>query len=163
MRALVILVLLSACAPSARTLPQSPGSSLGGQSASSSATAAPVVPPASREATAPSTSARPASPLIAQLELFDAHIHYSQDAWASYSPERVIEILRRAGVRRALVSSTPDAGTQRLYELAPELLVPILRPYRSRDDIRILGIDDELTGGDVVPGFTIRVRELFPA
>lgn len=47
----------------------------------------------------------------------------------------MIRILKGAGIRRALVSSTPDAGTQRLYELAPELVVPILRPYRTRDDI----------------------------
>lgn len=70
-----------------------------------------------------------------RVELFDAHIHYSQDAWAQYSPEHAIEILRDAGIRRALVSSTPDTGTQRLYALAPDLVVPILRPYRTRDDI----------------------------
>src|SRR5687767_2870632 len=134
--ALVLAVFASACAassdgPGARTLPQSPGPSLGGQSAPASATADPVVPPASQRTPAPSTSARPA----ARIELFDAHIHYSQDAWAVYSPEHAIEILRDAGIRRALVSSTPDTGTQRLYAIAPDLVVPILRPYRTRDDI----------------------------
>jgi len=34
--------------------------------------------------------------------------------------------------------------------------------YRDRDDIRALGEHDELTGGDVVPGFRVRVSELFP-
>ena len=33
------------------------------------------------------------------------------------------------------MSSTPDTGTQRLHALAPDLVVPMLRPYRSRDDI----------------------------
>jgi Uma2 family endonuclease len=33
--------------------------------------------------------------------------------------------------------------------------------YRSRDDIRTLGIDDSLSGGDVVAGFAVPVRELF--
>ncbi|MGH2498858.1 MAG: amidohydrolase family protein, partial [Candidatus Limnocylindria bacterium] len=69
------------------------------------------------------------------LALFDAHIHYSQDAWARTPPKEALAILARAGVRRALVSSTPDAGTLRLYELAPDVVVPILRPYRTRDDI----------------------------
>lgn len=66
--------------------------------------------------------------------MFDAHIHYSQDAWAQYTPEQAIAILRSAGIRRALVSSTPDTGTQRLYALAPDLVVPMLRPYRSRGE-----------------------------
>ncbi len=88
---------------------------------------------AASAAATPSTPPRPgATPL---LEIFDAHIHYSQDAWTQYTPERAIEILRAAGIRKALVSSTPDTGTQRLYSLAPDLVVPMLRPYRSRDDI----------------------------
>jgi len=29
--------------------------------------------------------------------------------------------------------------------------------------VRQLGVDDVLGGEDVVPGFTVRVRELFPA
>jgi Uma2 family endonuclease len=34
--------------------------------------------------------------------------------------------------------------------------------YRSRDEIRILGENEDLDGGDVLPGFTCRVRDLFP-
>jgi len=34
--------------------------------------------------------------------------------------------------------------------------------YRSRGMARLLGTDDELDGGDVVPGFQVRVRDLFP-
>ncbi len=69
------------------------------------------------------------------LPLFDTHIHYSQPAWDVYSPEAALAILNRAGVRRALVSSTPDDGTLKLYEKAPRLVVPFLRPYRTRDDM----------------------------
>ncbi len=87
--------------------------------------------PADRGNAAPATAGGGGS----RVELFDAHIHYSQDAWVLYTPEQAIEILRDAGIRRALVSSTPDAGTQRLYALAPDLVVPILRPYRTRGDI----------------------------
>jgi hypothetical protein len=76
-----------------------------------------------------------AGPAAAQLPIFDAHIHYSQPDWDVYTPERILSILARAGVRRALVSSTPDDGTLKLYEKAPAGIVPFLRPYRTRDDM----------------------------
>src|SRR5687767_13005105 len=70
-----------------------------------------------------------------ELPIFDAHIHYSHDAWQSVPPQEAIAILRKAGVRRALVSSSGDDGQQKLYALAPELILPSLRPDRSRGDI----------------------------
>ena len=69
------------------------------------------------------------------LPIFDAHIHYSHDAWQSVPPQDAVAILRKAGVRRALVSSSGDDGQQKLHALAPDLIVPSLRPYRSRGDI----------------------------
>ncbi|HEU4417445.1 MAG TPA: Uma2 family endonuclease, partial [Planctomycetota bacterium] len=33
--------------------------------------------------------------------------------------------------------------------------------YRGRDDVDELGEEDEAQGGDVVPGFCVRVRDLF--
>jgi hypothetical protein len=57
-----------------------------------------------------------AAPSCAQdLPIFDAHIHYSQPDWAVLTPDQVLAILDRAGVRHALVSSTPDDGTLQLY------------------------------------------------
>jgi hypothetical protein len=69
------------------------------------------------------------------LPIVDAHIHYSQPDWAVFTPDQVLAILDRAGVRRALVSSTPDDGTLKLYDKAPQRIVPFLRPYRSREDM----------------------------
>lgn len=69
------------------------------------------------------------------LPVFDAHIHYSAPDWSTYTPDTVLGILARAGVRRAIVSSTPDDGTLKLYEKAPAVVVPFLRPYRTRDDM----------------------------
>ena len=69
------------------------------------------------------------------LPLVDAHIHYSAPDWASHPPERVLAILARAGIQRALVSSTPDDGTLALYEKDPRRIVPMLRPYRTREDM----------------------------
>ena len=68
------------------------------------------------------------------LPLFDAHIHYSHDAWELVPPKQAVEILRKAGLRGALVSSSNDQGTQMLMAEAPDLIVPELRPYRSRAD-----------------------------
>ena len=70
-----------------------------------------------------------------RLPIFDTHVHYSRNDWASYPPARILEILSAAGVPRALVSSTPDDGTLRLHEAAPGRVVPILRPYRNRADM----------------------------
>lgn len=64
-----------------------------------------------------------------ELPIFDAHLHYSHDAWDVLPVKDVIAILKRAGVKRALVSSSGDAGQQRLYAAAPDLIVPELRPY----------------------------------
>lgn len=74
-------------------------------------------------------------PAAAQYPIFDAHFHYSRPDWDAYTPERALSILAQAGVHRAIVSSTPDDGTLKLYERAPKGIVPFLRPYRTREDM----------------------------
>ena len=76
------------------------------------------------------------------LPIFDAHVHYSHDAWDNLPPADAIALLRKAGVKRALVSSSGDDGTQRLAAAAPELIIPSLRPYRSRGEIGTWVRDD---------------------
>lgn len=71
-----------------------------------------------------------------ELPMFDAHIHYSQPDWDVLAPARALAILERAGVRGALVSSTPDDGTLKLYDAAPQRIIPFLRPYRTREDMQ---------------------------
>jgi Amidohydrolase len=78
------------------------------------------------------------TPALARAEplpLFDAHIHYSEPDWSAIPPERALAILKSANVRWAIVSSTPDDGTLRLWEKDPALVVPFLRPYRTRADM----------------------------
>src|SRR5206468_10002039 len=77
----------------------------------------------------------------AEYPIFDAHIHFSQPDWDAYPPERALSILARAGVRRAIVSSTPDDGTLKLYDCAPASIVPFLRPYRTRGELGSLPWD----------------------
>lgn len=71
----------------------------------------------------------------APLPIFDSHLHYSHDAWEQLPPKAAIEILRKAGLKAAMVSSSSDDGTQKLYAEAPDLVIPVLRPYRSRGEI----------------------------
>lgn len=71
----------------------------------------------------------------AELPIFDAHVHYSHDAWETLPAKDAVALLRKAGVKRALVSSSNDEGTQRLLAEAPDLIIPELRPYRTRADV----------------------------
>jgi Amidohydrolase len=69
------------------------------------------------------------------LPIVDTHVHYSQNSWRDYTPGAVLLLLDQAGVRRAFLSSTPDDGTVQLYDLAPERIVPVLRPYRQPGEL----------------------------
>jgi len=71
----------------------------------------------------------------APLPLIDTHIHYSHDTWDMLPPKKAIQVLRDAGLKKAFVSSSSDKGTQLLYQAAPELIVPVLRPYRKRGEL----------------------------
>jgi len=76
-----------------------------------------------------------ANPAAAALPIFDAHLHYSHDAWERLSPGQAVALLREAGLKRALVSSSGDDGTRKLYAEAPDLVLPELRPYRTRGEL----------------------------
>lgn len=76
------------------------------------------------------------------LPIFDGHIHYSHDVWDAISPQDAIRRLREVGVKRAMVSSSSDEGTQRLYQADPTFVVPSLRPYRKRGTIETWMYDE---------------------
>ena len=73
----------------------------------------------------------PIGDAINELPIFDAHIHYKQPAWAPYPVESIVRLMDRTGVAMGLVSSTPDDGTIRLWEYAPNRIVPEVRPYHG--------------------------------
>jgi len=81
-----------------------------------------------------------------ELPIFDAHLHYSHDAWAVVPPREAVAILRKAGIKRAVVSSSNNDGTRLLQEVAPELIVPSLRPYRSRGELSTWARDTTIVG-----------------
>ena len=64
------------------------------------------------------SAARAAGP---PMPIFDAHIHFSHDAADLLSAGEAVAILERAGLKRALVSSSGDAGTRALHAAAPDL------------------------------------------
>lgn len=76
------------------------------------------------------------------LPIFDAHIHYSHDVWDAISPEDAIRRLRALGIKRVMVSSSSDEGTQRLFQADPNFVIPVLRPYRKRGTIETWMYDE---------------------
>jgi len=81
---------------------------------------------------------------VDQLPVFDAHIHYSHDVWEAIPPKDAIRRLREAGIKRALVSSTSDEGTQRLFQADPAFVIPALRPYRKRGTLKTWMYDESV-------------------
>ena len=82
-----------------------------------------------------SSSADEIGPAIKDVPIFDAHMHYREAAWQPYPVKTVIELMDRAGVAMALVSSIPDEGTIKLWQYAPRRIVPELTPYHGSANV----------------------------
>lgn len=63
--------------------------------------------------------------------IHDGHIHYDEDVWAALSPEDAVQLLISQNITRALVSATPTEGAEKLYRVNPEVVIPMLRPYKN--------------------------------
>ena len=66
------------------------------------------------------------------IRLHDAHVHYNEEMWNDLPPADAIKLLKEHNIQRALVSSTPTIGTEKLYKQDPKLVIPMLRPYKSK-------------------------------
>ena len=74
--------------------------------------------------------------------LFDAHLHYNDEAWngkaGPYPPDDVLARMRRNGVKAIVANSRPNDGTKALVaatRTATDLtVVPFIRLYRNRSD-----------------------------
>jgi Amidohydrolase len=73
--------------------------------------------------------------------LFDAHLHYNDEAWMSEHPiADVLGRLQRSGVRAIIANSRPNDGTKSLAsartqtQAAGVTVVPFIRLYRNRAD-----------------------------
>ena len=84
------------------------------------------------------------------------------DSYVPYAPDLAVELVvpRRtspAAVNRA--TAYLDAGTRAVWLVLPRVrLVLACTPDRT---VQVLTADDELDGGDVLPGFRVRVADLF--
>lgn len=88
------------------------------------------------------------APLAAQAAdyagpLFDAHLHYNEEAWngsaGPHSPADVLARMQRNGVKAIVANSRPNDGTKALASLlqtqqAGVTVVPFIRLYRNRAD-----------------------------
>jgi len=101
-------------------------------------------------------SARPSSFALLMLlwstglsadPLFDVHLHYNEAHAARYAPQQIIQTLDRNKVARAVVTSTPAHLARRLYELAPDRIVPLLGVYDGPGDKARWVHDTDLPGG----------------
>jgi hypothetical protein len=63
--------------------------------------------------------------------IHDGHIHYDEDVWDALSPEEAVKLLLSENITRALISATPTEGAEMLYRVNPEVVIPMLRPYKS--------------------------------
>lgn len=63
--------------------------------------------------------------------IHDGHIHYDKDVWAVLPPADAIKLLISENITRALVSATPTEGAEMLYRENPEVVIPMLRPYKD--------------------------------
>ncbi len=74
---------------------------------------------------------------IANLKIFDAHLHYNQEPTPIFSLDKVQETFRRNRVGGIIANSRPNKGTHQLVDARSEDLwvVPFIRPYRTREDV----------------------------
>ena len=72
--------------------------------------------------------------------IFDAHLHYNDDALPRYSVGAAFELFRKNGVKAILANSRPNDGSRLLYDAAQKspspgvAVVPFIRVYRNRED-----------------------------
>lgn len=72
--------------------------------------------------------------------LFDAHLHYNDDAQVAHPLPDVLGRMQRSGVRAIVANSRPNDGTRTLASALDEtraarvVVVPFIRLYRTRAD-----------------------------
>ena len=80
-----------------------------------------------------------------------------------YAPDLAVEVIspsNEAADIRLKIRQLLDAGTALVWIVYPDLRIVDIH---TRDGAITLNAADNLSGGDVLPGFEIPVREIFPA
>jgi len=82
--------------------------------------------------------------------IFDAHLHYNDEATAVYPVAEVLTRFRASGVATILATSRPNDGTRALVQAAVDhpgaapRVVPFIRPYRTHADVATWFNDPEI-------------------
>jgi Uma2 family endonuclease len=77
-------------------------------------------------------------------------------------PDLVVEVLSKSNTRKEMKRKLRDyfeTGVQVVWEVEPRKR--LINVYGSPTDYVTLGEDDELNGGDVLPGFNVKVTSIF--
>ena len=68
--------------------------------------------------------------------LFDSHSHYGLADTQNFTPAQILNIFDTNQIAYALISSTPNSGTENLYKAAPDRIIPFLGLYQTLRDKR---------------------------
>lgn len=78
------------------------------------------------------------------------------------APDLCVEIISPSEDRRDVISKLNeyvDSGAQQVWHIYPSTRTVLV--YSLTADIRYLGLDDDLDGGDLLPGLSFKVARLF--
>lgn len=84
------------------------------------------------------------------------------DGFVTVPPDLVVEVVSPSDTQTYLqrkVLHYLDHGVKLVWLVDPGTRTASV--FRARDDVVILSADDEITGGDALPGFSCRVAEFF--
>ena len=94
--------------------------------------------------------------------LSTAHLPDDPSRACPVPPDLAVEVVSPSDAFRRVIEKAftyLEAGTQMVWIVEPTSQT--VRVYRSETPIRVLGINDMLTGEDVVEGFSCQVAQLF--
>jgi Uma2 family endonuclease len=83
------------------------------------------------------------------------------DDWASLAPDLAVEVLSPRDRPRYVLDKVGEyleAGVRLVWVIDPRKERAVV--YRSLSDVRELGPDESLDGGEVVPAFSCRLRDI---
>src|SRR5215467_2104485 len=91
-----------------------------------------------------------------------ARVKPRTEKFGAVAPDLVVEVVSPSNSKSELHEKIQlyfEAGTRRVWVIYPRARTVYV--YRSAKDVTILDINDTLEGEDVLPGFSVRLRDLF--
>ena len=92
----------------------------------------------------------------------EERLGFDRKRYAPFAPDLAVEVVSPSNTMSEIHEKVLDylaAGTGLIWVVDPGPRT--VTTYRSRDAIRLLSEEDEIDGGDVLPGFRVKVSDLF--